>query len=132
MSPRLGRCRATVLPVDFDEDRFWSYVHIKPDCWPWLGRVDAVGYGMLGKLRAHRVSLELADGPLHGLHVHHVCGHPGCVRPSHLVAVDPFSHRRMHDGEAVEEVLAWARFHATLRQWPGGLFPLWATSEEVA
>jgi hypothetical protein len=80
------------------EERFWRFVEKrgKQECWPWLGSgVD--GYGSIGlggrsggKALAHRVSWELANGPIpdseeyHGTVVRHTCHNRACVNPAHL------------------------------------------------
>lgn len=72
--------------------RFWSRVSQPEDptqCWLWQGVTDKDGYGYTrfqGRLlRAHRISYELANGPIaDGLFVLHSCDTPGCVNPSHL------------------------------------------------
>lgn len=68
--------------------RFWSKVAKTDGCWLWTAG-KAFGYGSFGKhARAHRVSWEMAHGPIpHGLYVLHDC--PGgdnraCVNPAHL------------------------------------------------
>lgn len=58
-------------------------------CWTWTAGVEQDGYGILwrGKtyLRAHRVSWELAHGPIpEGMNVLHRCDVPACVNPAHL------------------------------------------------
>jgi len=77
------------------EDRFWDGVDQSPgqgpsgDCWEWTkGRVEQ-GYGRLsvglGEVRAHRLSFEIAFGPIpEGLMVCHHCDNPPCCNPSHL------------------------------------------------
>jgi hypothetical protein len=96
-------------PIDV---RLWSRVDLRgPDeCWPWQGSRDGGGYGILrvgagkSKAKAHRLSYELAYGPIpDGLEIDHVCHsrdqecrggltcpHRQCVNPAHLEAV---SHR---------------------------------------
>jgi hypothetical protein len=63
-------------------------------CWLWTSAVDARGYGaffmpgkprMAPKAKAHRVSFELAHGPIpEGLDVLHHCDVRHCVNPKHL------------------------------------------------
>lgn len=58
-------------------------------CWEWGGFVNAAGYPYLvasgKKYRAHRVSWELANGPIpEGALVDHICHTPTCTNPRHL------------------------------------------------
>jgi hypothetical protein len=75
--------------------RFWDHVDKTGHCWRWTGRIGrGFGYGYLhvGRrmLRAHRVSWELAHGPIaDGLVVCHHCDTPACVRPAHLFVATP-------------------------------------------
>jgi hypothetical protein len=63
-----------------------------PDaCWPWIGGLDASGYGLLaqrprGKTRvAHRLSYEAEVGPIpEGMNCLHHCDNPPCCNPAHL------------------------------------------------
>lgn len=75
-------------------DRFWSKVQRESaqECWPWRGARTRHGYGMLAlgqrganPVYAHRLSWELASGPIDGKrHVLHACDRPWCVNPAHL------------------------------------------------
>ena len=70
---------------------------MKP-CKLWTGTKDRKGYGIMpGKRIAHRVVYEEAHGKLHpDLVVHHLCGVKACVELTHLDAVTPREHRRLH------------------------------------
>jgi len=88
-------------------ERFWERVCKLPGegaCWEWTGFRNPGGYGTIGKggdkspkLLAHRVSWEIANGPIPpGLYVLHHCDNPGCVRPSHLhLGTDADNQREM-------------------------------------
>ena len=70
-------------------DRFWSKVaKTEGGCWVWQGarQREYGSVGFEGKVRrAHRVSYEMAYGPIpDGAHVLHSCDNPPCVNPSHL------------------------------------------------
>lgn len=87
-------------------DRFWSRVNKTETCWLWTGYLDKDGYGQItvtgkdpvscarsdGKptpRKAHRISYELANGPIpDGQDVLHSCDTPACVRPAHFFLGD--------------------------------------------
>lgn len=69
--------------------RFWEHVQKSDGCWEWQGARDGGGYGYFssgsGRVRAHRFSYTLANGPIpDGLYVCHTCDNPPCVRLDHL------------------------------------------------
>lgn len=90
---RRGKNLPKKLPGDVRE-RFWKNVDKSGDCWVWTGLVGPKGYGQLNVLvadvgwrttRAHRLSYELAYGPIPpGLMIRHKCDNPPCVNPAHL------------------------------------------------
>jgi hypothetical protein len=78
--------RAKVQPL---VERFWARVRKGPECWEFAGPTRK-GYGQLGvgsgrHISAHRISWELANGPIpDGMQVLHTCDNPPCVNPAHL------------------------------------------------
>ncbi len=89
------------------EERFWAKVdkRASDECWPWLGakstctpgfQYGSIGEGHAYKHRVHRLSYELANGPLaDDKQIHHVCRNTLCVNPAHLMAVTSPEHRRL-------------------------------------
>ena len=73
-------------------DRFWPRVEKGPNCWEWTGARGSSGYGQISSggprpsaLYAHRVSYELAVGPIpEGMQIDHTCHNSACVNPEHL------------------------------------------------
>ena len=92
------------------------------ECFLWTGRIDAGGYGYVrGGRRAHRVSYELAVGPIGpGLDLCHTCDVRNCVRPLHLV---PGTRKEnVHD--------AWAKGRGWQGRYPGEKNPQAKLSDE--
>lgn len=75
-------------------ERFWKYVDKTDTCWNWTGGSSSK-YGRVRadaperrQLLAHRVSYEMANGPIaDGLVIDHRCHNTLCVNPDHLRAV---------------------------------------------
>lgn len=88
-----------------DQKRFWSKV-LAPvaasACLLWA-KPYGNGYGYLclrgQRVLAHRVSFQLANGPIpDGKVIDHLCGNTRCVHPDHLDAVD--QRENVHRGYA--------------------------------
>lgn len=87
-----GVARKRGTPIE----RFWNHVDRTDGCWLWTGGTYDFGYGKFNPspgvvVRAHRWLYEREVGPIPiDLELDHTCGHPPCVRPSHL---EPVTHR---------------------------------------
>lgn len=73
------------------------------ECWPWLGTVNASGYGVFTvkgrQYRAHRVAWADAHGdPGSGLVMDHLCRNRTCCNPAHMepVTLGENVHRSVH------------------------------------
>lgn len=74
------------------EQRFWVKVNKTDDCWLWTGGTGGAGYGKIWadgrKVYVHRISWELANGPIpEGKVIDHRCHNKCCVNPEHLRVV---------------------------------------------
>jgi hypothetical protein len=89
----LGKPVATLVYAPADLARFWEKVDKTAACWLWRASVfGSLEYGQFtmpsapnGRVYAHRVSWELANGPIpDGQFILHSCDTPRCVNPAHL------------------------------------------------
>ncbi len=108
--------------------RFWALVaRTSPDddaCWLWRGSLDdATGYGVYGKLGAHRVAWGLTHSWNHvGFFVCHRCDVRLCVRPSHLF----LGTARHNNQDAKKKHRAVEMKRVRVKTPAGHRFTLWA------
>lgn len=81
-------------------DRFWAKVDKSGDCWVWTASKGRGGYGHFAingvPRQAHRVAWEMLNGPIPpGMHVHHKCFTPACVRIDHLEILTPRANQQI-------------------------------------
>lgn len=85
------------------EDRFMARVDKTSTCWNWTGTIYPDGYGILQvngtRVRAHRYSYELVNGPIQGgLILDHKCHNRRCVNPDHLREVNDKKNQENRQG----------------------------------
>jgi len=101
------------------EQRFWRCVIPEPNsgCWLWDGPIDRFGYGRfrLGKrkIRTHRLSYELHNGPIPpDRYVLHSCDIPCCTNPDHLrlgSLIDNVADKVLRNRQARGTMYPWAK-----------------------
>lgn len=67
------------------QELFWPKVDKSGECWEWTAAKTKQGYPRILNSYGHRVSWELANGPIPAKgEIDHTCHNPGCVNPEHL------------------------------------------------
>jgi hypothetical protein len=72
-------------------DRVARYSRPEPNgCIRWAGATNRDGYGVIGRIHAHRYAYIATHGPVDdGLVIDHLCRNRWCVNVEHLEAVTP-------------------------------------------
>ena len=91
--------------------KFWNQVQKgeSDECWPWLGRKGAQGYGLFGfkslmrenynTSTTHRIAWVLHNNKTikDDMHILHTCDNPLCCNPRHLYVGTPLENMRDRD-----------------------------------
>ena len=101
--------RALLIAGDRMEcKRFWAKTTRIDGCVVWTGASSKSGYGFLIGTSAHRLSYQMANGPIQPHQVvHHRCATSACVNPDHLQLVT--------QRENVAEMLSRRELETTIR-----------------
>lgn len=67
-------------------------------CWNWCGYIDLKGYGIYGRMKAHRAVWEITNGEKipAGHDLHHKCRNTRCVNPDHCEPRQRGPHQAEH------------------------------------
>ena len=93
------------MPVLDGESTDWvarlgERIVIMDGCWIADGRVNeyaSIAIGGVSEIMHRAVFAEMhPDIDITDMHVHHTCERKGCINPSHLVALTPSEHQRLH------------------------------------
>jgi hypothetical protein len=85
------------VPLAYWKDRFWKLVTKTDDCWFFgMGRLSRPSF--FGGVLAHRwMWIYILNNPIpEGMHIHHECKTPLCVRPDHLRLLTPKQYVQRH------------------------------------
>ena len=106
------------------EKLFWKHTQTVGACILWTGYKTEKGYGKVNVFqiikRAHRVSYELANGPIApGLQIDHKCHNPSCVNPKHLRATTHKQNQENRQGAAKCNVsgVRGVHWHSQAKRW---------------
>lgn len=107
--------------------RFWSHVDKSGECWMWTAAIVRK-YGMFSLIvdgkrvmrKAHRISFELANGPiLAGAVIDHICHREACVNPMHLrpVTVKQNAENRAGANRGTKSGIRGVHWHSATGKW---------------
>lgn len=80
-------------------NRVWPFSYNGKGCWLWIGPVHSQGYGVQGRILAHRRAYEELVGPIPEKHdLDHTCHVRLCVNPAHLRVTTRKENMENHQG----------------------------------